>query len=594
LEQITKIRHKKKRVWKALFFLWEAGDNVTIKINEAEVSIQVDSLSIDDAIGERSVCSFTVIDSENHFEQGQPVEITDGATLLFAGFIDTSSEQKTIGSATALHVVRCADMHYLPDKRIIAKVYENELAGNIVKDLITEKLAAEGITEGTIQDGPTVVEAVFNYVTVSRAMESLAEKADFIWYVDYDKKLYFMARDTVAAPWTATAADMKTDSISLERGNKQYRNTQYVKGGKDITDPITENKIGDGKTRAWVVGFPIAKEPALKLNITDIAAADIGIRGVETGKRYYWSKGSNVISQDDNETLLVSSDTLEVTYRGEFDIIVKTYDQDEIEDRISVEGGSGIVEEVADESNTTTREAAFEIANAKLKKYGVIGQRLRFLTKRSGLFAGQILTVSLPGYGLNSAEMLIESVTITTEQNTVVWYDVSCAEGPEQQNWTKLFGDMAKRGKVLTVRENIGEDEVLVTLKEFDKTWLADTANNIFAELYPAADLYPGAAIYPSFEATDRVKYMELLDGSSDLIIRKTISKQTGTTEILSIVYVSPVEANDTIATVRWYGGCAASETEATGVLVDEQSYSKTKTSLEALQINKTDTKGWS
>ena len=36
----------------------------------------------------------------------------------------------------------------------------------------------------------------------------------------------------------------------------------------------------------------------MTLNSVAIAAADIGIRGVETGKKYYWSKGSNTINPD--------------------------------------------------------------------------------------------------------------------------------------------------------------------------------------------------------------------------------------------------------------------------------------------------------
>ena len=51
-----------------------------------------------------------------------------------------------------------------------------------------------------------------------------------------------MARSTETAPWTATANDMIDSSVSVEHGNSLYRNTQYVRGGKDITDPLTEKQ----------------------------------------------------------------------------------------------------------------------------------------------------------------------------------------------------------------------------------------------------------------------------------------------------------------------------------------------------------------
>ena len=200
---------------------------------------------------------------------------------------------------------------------------------------------------------------------------------------------------------------------------------------------------------------------------------------MEENKKYYWSKGENTINQDEVETILTASDTLAITYQGEFSIIVKTLNPAEISTLETIEGNSGIVEDIADENNSTTREAAFEIANAKLQKYGVIGRRLKFRTRRAGLWAGQILTVNLPEHDM-SAEMLVESVSISTEQNTVVWYDVTCAEGPEQQSWTKVFETMATRGQTFVVRENISDDEILIILQSFSKTWESTDSPNIF------------------------------------------------------------------------------------------------------------------
>lgn len=576
---------------------------MVVTIDKNFVNIRQDSLTIDDGIEERSTCAFVVIDPDsNHYHQGESVivasdlwndikiwddaKIWEDDTIHYAGFIEKPTEKKEPGTGVIFHSITCKDMHYLADKRIIAKAYENVSAGFIVSDLISDKLSSEGVTVGIIQDGPNVIEAIFNYTTVTTALESLAEKAGYIWYIDYDKKLYFMARETLVAPWTATAADMKADSVQVEHGNSSYRNTQYVKGGRDITDHLTENKLGDGATRSWTVGFKIAKEPVIKLNGIAFQPSEIGIRGLEENKKYYWSKGDNTINQDESQSVLSASDTLSITYQGEFDIIVKTMNPEEIDDRQDIEGGSGIVEDVADEMTSTTREAAFEVANAKLKKYGVIGRRLSFRTRRKGLFAGQILTVNLPEHGIN-AEMLIESVDVSTEQNTVVWYDVTCAEGPEQQSWTKMFEVMATRGQSFVVRENINEEEVLITLKSFEKTWESTDSPNIFKELYASGTLYPSLALYPAFADIDRVKYVELLGSSNNVIVRKQVTKQTGL--LNSITYIAPFEGIGTIAKVRWYGGYWASQVNSSGIMVDEQPWAKVKTSIEALQIDKTD-----
>mgnify|MGYP006924665660 FL=1 len=176
---------------------------------------------------------------------------------------------------------------------------------------------------------------------------------------------------------------------------------------------------------------------------------------------------------------------------------------------------------------------------------------------------------------------------MSTEQNTVVWYDVSCVEGPQQHSWTKMFEVMATRGQSFVVRENISEEEVLITLQGFEKTWEITDSPNIFKELYASETLYPSPNLYPAFAETDRVKYIELLDGSNNVIIRKQVTKQTGL--LNSINYIAPYEGNGTIAKVRWYGGYWASQTNGSGIIVDEQPWDKIKTQLEAVQIDKTD-----
>ena len=655
---------------------------MVVTIGGNAVNMRQDTIQIDDAIGERTTCSFLVQDLTGtaNYIQSQPVEITEGAVTLFAGFIDNSTGKKVSGNVAIMHTINCKDMHYLADKRTVAKAYANTAAGDIVTALITDYLAAEGVTAGSIdtdlsdsgsgpatggfftvsidflasyiefkstlntiiydasittlgyklngsdqlfadeggyvnatgfrfyvpywsgtltwsatgihsdpgiQAGPTVIEAVFNYISATKALESLAEKAGFIWYIDYDKKLYFMARETNVAPWTAKAEDMLDGTVSVDNGNSAYRNTQYVRGGKDITDTLTESRIGDGVLTAFTVGFPVAQVPTITLNA---GAQDVGIRGIDTGKDWYWSKGSNVISQDTAGTILLATDTLAISYKGEFDVIVKTLNEAEITRLITAEASSGIVENVADENNSTTREAAFEVANSKLEKYGVVGRRLHFQTLRFGLFAGQILPVDLPEHDIDT-DMLIETVSISTDQG-IPFYDVVAAEGPEQQSWTKMFENMATRGTTFTVRENIAEEEVLITLATFTKTWLEATAVNIFAQPEIGDALLCGS-FYPTFETDERVLYMELLDGADAVIIRKQITKQVGTTTLNSINYIAPFEAIGTIAKIAWYGGVSATAANGTGVKVDEQAYSKVKTSLEALQLQKTDTKGW-
>lgn len=722
---------------------------MTITINSVEVNVIDGTLAIDDAIGERSTASFVVKTATGtHYSQGQPVEIYNDATLIFAGVVDSSSESNFAGTTTIFHSITCKDWHYLVDKRVLGKSYTDTIltnavtnpsfengatgwalagpasvvstaskfdayamyqaatespgaycyqnftailghkyyysawckntknniiscdgannilfpanssvfvfgsaaiytapdssphsinvgynsvvsngagawvdgvslidltaaygagyeptkawcdaninysagtyelqktTGEIVNHILKLKLADESITAGTISDGVSVDEAVFNYDKVTNCLDTLAEKSGYIWYIDFDKKLYFIPRETNTAPWTITEDDVLT-GIKVNNGNPEYRNTQIIRGGVELTDAQTETFKGDGALRAFNVGYKTSKVPTITLNA---AAQTVGIRGLDTGKNWYWSKGETAISQDEAGTVLISTDTLSVTYQGEYPIVVISGDGAEIEGRKTIEGNSGINEAVSDEPNSPSRDACFQLASAKLEKYAAVGRKITFRTMTAGLEAGQIATITFPSYEING-EYLIENVNIT-ENAGYLYYDISAVEGPELGSWTNLFKKMIDRSQNISIYQNISEEQVLVTVEVFSKTWTAVENPNIFREVYPSATLYPSATTFPMFALTDRVKYISFLDSSNTEVFRKAITTQTGT--ILSVVYISPQELNQTVEKVAWYGGTKATSTLGTGIKVDEQAYAKTKVDTESLQVEKTDTK---
>lgn len=782
-----------------------------IKIGGVFVPVAENSEQIEDAIEERSTASFAVVDKLNQFtfQKGQPVEIYDNNLLLFSGIIESALKKVYTHNGVAKHAISCIDWHYLADKRIIANAYTNQHAGEIVRDIVDTILSHEGVqyydheeyiayTQGffpaqyerlaSIDDGPIVHEAVFNYVRVSDALNRLAEKAGYWWKIDQHKRLHFVPRTTYTAPFAVAAADMRDNSIDVEQGNPLYRNRQYVRGGKDITDPQTQSFRGDFENKSFITGFPVAKVPSLELtraalsfagtsycripdevsaslggkgactmrmkvfaesaseistlltlsvsgtlgkveftlttdrrlriggravstdgfasltttdainlnqwyeveatldvanntasikvdgvqwatpgsiswassafssdvgdrNVigarvaldrffqgkiqdvrvygddnligywplndgewTDIydygpsglhgevigatwtvgpaEAQTVGIRGVEEGRQWYWNKGSNVISQEMGGIPLGAYDTLSVTYQGEFDIVILTESPQEIAGRQSIEGGgTGIVEDVHDERNIFSRTAAFELANAKLDKYGTVGRKVRFQTRRQGLEPGQLLTVTLPEHFITSKELLIDKIEITTE-NDIVWYTIEAVQGPSHGSWAQLFYHMASRGEAFVVRENISEEQILITLADFNRIWLQTDEPNIFTEVYPGEDTYPG--FYPSFEHSDRVKYLAWYKDGVE-IGRKAITQQTGadTDEIFTLVFLASFEANEELSHLGWWGGWQATEEIGSGVEVDKQMFDKNKTAVEGIQVNKTDTKGW-
>jgi hypothetical protein len=570
-----------------------------VKINGVEEPYAHNSIDIDDAIGQRSTASFTIVDKigNKRFKKGQNVEIydNDGTTLIFGGVIDRPvAKYMSLASNAKFHGITCADWHYFADKRIIAKVYREMYAGDIVRDIITNYLAAEGITAGDIQPGPLITEAIFNYVPTTDAFESLGEKSGFEWQIDENKAFHFFARSSFAAPANITeTSDIK--NVEVEPAAEDYRNKQYIRAGKDITDPQTKEYTGDGKNKSFVFPYELALEPIIKVNgVTQT----VGIRGLEEGMQWYWNKGDKIVSQDDGGTPLNNTQTLQIIGQGYFDIVVVSYDQTAIDEMQAIEGGSGIHEDVLDDPYLTSRTSAFESASAKLRRYAKIGNRVTFDTKITGLRAGQLINIDLPTHGILETDFLIESVKAaelgTTDGRLI--YQVSAVDGAATGGWANFFKKMATRGQAFVIRENIQENEILIVLDTFSKTWTQAENPNIFRKLYPSVTLYPGPTVYPSFENVNRVKYLSFFNAANVEIFRKSIQKQTETTpgELVSTTLILPFEANGLpISYVGWFGGKGATAALGSGILIDKQPYSKEKTDMESIQIDKIDLKGW-
>lgn len=467
-----------------------------VKIDNVEVTIARDSLVIDQRIEERSIADFTVIDktASSHYKKGQPILIYDpDAALVFSGVIDTPEEKREGSGLT--HFIFCADNHYLADKRIAAESYENTLAGTIVADLRTKYLDAEGVTIGEIQDGPTLKQVVVNYVRVSQAYDALAEKANFIWYIDELKKLYFIDRATNAAPWTATNLDMVRGSARLFHGNPLYRNRQYVRGARALTDEQTENRTGDGEQKSFVVGFPVARAPTIKEG-DPLEEKTVGIKGLDTGKDWYWSKSDIVLTAD---TAPADGGAIQFIYKGEFNIIALAEDDAAIIDRQDVEGGgTGYVDDIAENTDASSIEAAFETAAKKLQKYTPMGRKFTYQTHRSGLKPGQLQPVNYPPLNLNNAEMLIEAVKIRNE-GSLLTYNVTAIEGPAMGSWSRLFQQLAEARKTAIDKLNVGEESTLIILVQMSEEWGWQEAVDVdvFACSVPATTLYPEATLYP-------------------------------------------------------------------------------------------------
>src|SRR5258708_29667055 len=160
----------------------------------------------------------------------------------------------------------------------------------------------------------------------------------------------------------------------------------------------------------------------------------VGIQGVDTGKDFYWSKGSPLITQDSAGTKLrgsPSNDLLKVVYIGEYPTVIVSSNYAQVSYEQGLDGTSGIVEEVETDSTITSLANGYAEAGQLLTRYATQGTQLTFMTLDSQFVPGQLVTFDLPDYNLHMVDMLIESVNASDQQDGYnIWYSVTAVLDP--------------------------------------------------------------------------------------------------------------------------------------------------------------------
>ena len=438
---------------------------ITVLINSVDKtsSVRLGTLNIQDKLNSRNSCKFRLIDTAGTYRPlvGQEVEITDTATE-FKGTIEGIKESRVAHNNSTLSFdITCVDYNQLCDRYTVAQVYDNMTLKDIVEDIVDTALSGESVTYTNVETGPTITKAVFNYKTVTQCFNELSNLAGMDWYIDYDKDLHFFSRSSNSAPEDFTNANNNFIDIEIENSREQYRNRQYLRAGNDITDSRTETFLGDGERKTFTLKYLVAKVPTSVL--VGVTVKTIGIRDVETGKDFYWSKGSKEITQDDSGTALTDAEVLSITYQGLYPIIIRADKEDGITDRVSIEGGTGVYEAIEEDMSIESQDTAKDKADALLRRYGTIPQRLYITTDSTGFKAGQLVNVNVTEHDLDGT-YLIQSVTKNTlGKGDVIRSTITALSGENIGGWVDFFRKIIESGKEYVIREN----EVLIRILSF-------------------------------------------------------------------------------------------------------------------------------
>lgn len=222
---------------------------------------------------------------------GEPDEDLVGADVAiddpegsrqFGGSIDEFKLSRMgLTDGYSLEVVVVSNWRKLERRRIPPCVYKNMTAGDIIRDLIGVKVQGEGIGIGTgsstavIMDGATITKVVYDWTLLSEALLELAEISGYIVYLDPFSELYFVPRETNAAPFTLTNADVLNRDFERTFRRSDVRTRQFIRVNFSAFSPSAEVFSGDGATQTFTLERLVNRVESIVIG-TDLRASVAG------------------------------------------------------------------------------------------------------------------------------------------------------------------------------------------------------------------------------------------------------------------------------------------------------------------------------
>lgn len=428
------------------------------------VALQGADFYINDQLNRRTTfdCTITSLLTVPEINIGDTITLKEDAVTIFSGVVKNLVKFEAY-KGVLNYKVSASDNSALADKRLVAKVYSNTNVDVIVNDIIDTILFEEGVTAGVIHNDIVIEKAVFNYISCSDALDYLKDITGYNWEIDFNRQLNFFSRDNYTAPNTLND-DLRHFDFEEIRNLDRYRNVQYTRGGLGETSSQPLEKPApkpDGQTRTFTLRFPIASKPDIFIDSVQVNANDVGINGKERNKKWYYTINGNTITQDPSETVL-TTEILEVTYKGYRHLFGRVDDPSQINSRKLVEDNtSGIYERVTDAKTVNDINQLRQFGQSLIEKYGDINNKVSFETEVSGFKTGQLLTVQKPLYGI-AEDFLIESVNASPIGENIQ-YSISALDGASLGGWEQFFKSLYEQTRQFVIAEN----ELLIILNTF-------------------------------------------------------------------------------------------------------------------------------
>lgn len=425
----------------------------------------------------------TVASGQTAPREGAEIVFKDGSRFLFGGYVTRVQSEEVGEGQLFVYDVEASDYSWILNNKIARRSYEDKTLKFIVEDLLDAYLdASYAFTTTNVATGPTVDSITFDHIPLRKCFEKLQKLTGYVWYVDYEKNVFFTSPTATAAPEAVTDSSGNFEKVALSYDTSQVRNSVIVIGstdGEQDSNTRTQTFEGDGETRAWELELKPSEIVSIKINgVTKQFSLDVNER--DTDAFTYSFAGSSFKLTESQATPAGGGtpDEIEITYYGRIPIIVQEIDPSSIAFFAALDGGDGTYEATIKEPSITTKEEASTRALQELSEFaaplvnGRFSTRTSLLSPGSVFEPGQLLTANLPSHGIGGdAGFLIQEVGVTMtedEGSSVTEYAYEVRFGG------KLVGVQEFLESLAAEEGDVTDAEVVLTIESLADSLVAD------------------------------------------------------------------------------------------------------------------------
>lgn len=345
---------------------------------------------------------------------------------VFAGII-VEIESKPSAFGLVEHRVGCQDYTRLLDKRLVPDAFTGQTANEIIAYLQANYFP-EGFTINNVDANVLISYIAFNYKSVAKCLEELANILNYDWYVDYDKDVHFFAKETVMSPFDLAddTGYFEYNTLIIRRDNSQVRNTIYVRGGEYLAAQTTYDILTNGTDIVYPSPYKLTDPSA---HITG-EVLSVGVDGYDSPDNYdvLYNFKEKIYKWKDADKPNANK-TLKIGGKPNLPVFVKYQASQEIAAMASVESNpeftsDGVYEYLIKDDSINTKEGARQRARAEVLAYATTLSEGEFRTTTHGLKAGQKIHINSVSRGIDE-DFIINKVQFSQFGPNSFGYQVS-------------------------------------------------------------------------------------------------------------------------------------------------------------------------